>query len=210
VSPAFLEPYWYVSTYAQIIAFAAVPFSIPRVRQLVRRAPFQAGMVALLTVALAIQLTEVHQIFYAMRHRHPVMALELLLTGWCIFFAQTTQKKLLAAGAILLVWLQNYGLVEGNITLLMVGGSLATLSGLRVALPPPVARALLFFGSLSMFVYLAHVPAVYELSSRVDSETLRFLATVAVSLSLAQLLKTLTDLLLARLPRMGARLAGSG
>lgn len=207
VSPSFLEPYWYVSTYAQIIAFAAVPFSIPRVRELVRRAPFHSGMAGLLTAAVAVQLTQVHEIFYGMRHRHPVVALELLLTGWCIFFAQSRTKKLLAAGAVLLVWLQNYGLVESNITILMLGGSLAMLSGWRVTLPPFLARALLFFGSLSMFVYLAHVPAVYELSSRVDSETLRFLATVVVSLSLAQLLKTLTDWLTARVPRITA-LAG--
>jgi acyl-CoA synthetase (AMP-forming)/AMP-acid ligase II len=204
VSPSFLEPYWYVSTYAQIIAFASVPFAIPRVRELVRRAPFQSGMAGLLTAAATVQLTQVHEIFYGMRHRHPIVALELLLTGWCIFFAQSTSKKLLAAGAVLLVWLQNYGLVESNITILMLGGSLAMLSGWRVTLPPFLARALLFFGSLSMFVYLAHVPTVYELSSRVDSETLRFLATVIVSLSLAQLLKTLTDMLMARLPRIAA------
>lgn len=204
VSPSFLEPYWYVSTYAQIIAFASVPFAIPRVRELVRRAPFQSGMAGLLTAAVTVQLTQVHEIVYGMRHRHPVVALELLLTGWCIFFAQSTKKKLLAAGAVLLVWLQNYGLVESNITILMLGGSLAMLSGWRVTLPPFLARALLFFGSLSMFVYLAHVPTVYGLSSRVDSETLRFLATVIVSLSLAQLLKTLTDLLMARLPRIAA------
>jgi acyl-CoA synthetase (AMP-forming)/AMP-acid ligase II len=201
VSPGFLEPYWYVSTYVQIIAVAAVPFFIPRVQQLVRRVPFLAGIAALAAVALTVQLTDVRQIFYGLRHRHPLVALELLLIGWCMFFAQSRPKKILAATAIVLVWLQHYVFVETNITLLMVGGSLATLSGGRLKLPTSLARALLFFGSLSMFVYLAHVPAVYELSSRVDSEPLRFLATVALSLSLAQLLKTLTDLVMARLPR---------
>jgi hypothetical protein len=36
--------------------------------------------------------------------------------------------------------------------------------------PTQAARALLFFGRLSMFVYLAHVPALYGLSGFVVPE----------------------------------------
>jgi peptidoglycan/LPS O-acetylase OafA/YrhL len=118
-----------------------------------------------------------------------------------MFFAKTTQQKLVASGAILLVWLQNYGLIEANIAALMLGGSLCLLWGLQVWLPSLAARVLLFFGSLSMFVYLAHVPALYGLSRFVDSGALMFVSAIVVSLLLAQAMKKTTDLIVSRLVR---------
>jgi acyl-CoA synthetase (AMP-forming)/AMP-acid ligase II len=199
VTPDVLLPYWFVSTYVQIITLASLPFAIGAVREKVKKAPFETGAVALLAVALVIQLTEIGNIYYNVRHRNPIIGLELLLTGWCMFFATTTRKKLVATAAILLVWMQNYGLIEPNIAALMLGGSLSTLWGLSVSLPGQAARALLFFGSLSLFVYLAHVPALYGMSRFVDAGALRFLGAVVVSLVLAQALKKANDIILYRL-----------
>jgi acyl-CoA synthetase (AMP-forming)/AMP-acid ligase II len=201
VSPAFLVPYWFVSTYTQIIALVSLPFVFTPVRERVKRAPFEAGLAALLVVGLVIQLTDINDIYYNVRHRNPIIGLELLLSGWCMFFAKTTQQKLVASAAILLVWLQNYGLIEANIAALMLGGSLCLLWGLQVSLPSLAARVLLFFGSLSMFVYLAHVPALYGLSRFVDSGALMFVSAIVVSLLLAQAMKKTTDLIVSRLVR---------
>ncbi|HTV24403.1 MAG TPA: AMP-binding protein [Polyangiaceae bacterium] len=203
VTPAVLLPYWFVSTYAQIVALASLPFAVPRVRELVKRAPFEAGVVALVAVAAIIQLTAINDIFYNLRHRNPIIALELLLTGWCMFFAATTRKRWVASVAVLLVWLQNYGLIETNIAALLVGGSLCTLWGLQVSLPRPAARALLFFGSLSMFVYLAHVPALYKLSSLVEEGAPLFFTGIIVSILLALALKKSSDWVVQRFVRWG-------
>jgi peptidoglycan/LPS O-acetylase OafA/YrhL len=199
VTPDVLLPYWFVSTYVQIIALAALPFAIAPVRERVKKAPFEAGVLALLAVALLIRLTDINDIYYNIRHRNPIIGLELLLTGWCMFFATTTRKKLVATAAILLVWMQNYALIEVNIAVLMLGGALCTLWGLSVSLPGQVARALLFFGSLSMFVYLAHVPALYGVSRFADAGALRFLGAIVVSLLFAQALKKTSDLIMNRL-----------
>lgn len=201
ITPAVLVPYWFVSTYAQIVALASLPFAIPRVRETVKRAPFEAGIAALVVIGLIVQLTAINDIFYNVRHRNPIIALELLLTGWCMFFASTTRKRLVATVAIILVWLQNYGTVEANIAALLVGGSLCTLWRVNVSLPRPAARAMLFFGSLSMFVYLAHVPALYKLSALIDAGAPRFIAAIVVSLLLALALKKSSDWVMQRIVR---------
>ena len=71
VTPAVLLPYWFVSTYAQIVALASLPFAIPRVRETVKRAPFEAGIATLVAVGLVVQLTAINDIFYNVRHRNP-------------------------------------------------------------------------------------------------------------------------------------------
>jgi acyl-CoA synthetase (AMP-forming)/AMP-acid ligase II len=201
VTPDVLIPYWFVSTYTQIIALASLPFAIPAVRSKVKRAPFEAGFAALLGIGMLIQLTDINDIYYNMRHRNPIIGLELLLAGWCMFFATTTNKKIVASAALLLVWMQNYGLIETNITALMLGGSLCTLWGLRVSVPTHAARALLFFGSLSMFVYLAHVPALYGLSGFVESGAPRFVSAIVVSIIMALCLKKASDMVAYRFAR---------
>jgi peptidoglycan/LPS O-acetylase OafA/YrhL len=207
VNPLPLGPYWFVSTYVQMVVLASLPFLFGRVRARVKQAPFEAGLIALAAVALVIQLTPLHQAYYNVRHHNPVMALELLLAGWCSFFARTTRQKWVASGAILAIWLLNYGLVEASIAVLMLGGSLATLWGLSVVLPGQVARALLLFGSLSMFVYIAHVPALYGIGRWLGPGVLRLSVLIAVSLALAVIMKRASDFVLQRLVQVWGRRA---
>ncbi len=206
-TPYFIGPYWFVSTYVQIIALASLPFALPGVGAKVKAYPFEAGVAATLAVALAIQLSQVGDLFYNVRHHHPVVALELLLAGWCMFFATTTRKKLVATAVILLAWLQNYGLVEANITALMLGGSLCTLWGAAVPLPRSVARGLVLFGSLSLFVYLAHIPVVYGLSRYLEGALL-FLAVVGLTFVCALGLRTVSEVITLRGKALASYLAG--
>jgi acyl-CoA synthetase (AMP-forming)/AMP-acid ligase II len=202
VAPPHLLPYWFVSTYVQIIVLATLPFAFAPVRSLVKRMPFEAGVAATLASGLIIQLTALRDIYYNVRHHDPIIALELLLTGWCTFFARTAPQKLVATAVIILVWLQNYGLIELNIAAIMLGGSLSMLWGLRVPLPTPAARALLFFGSLSLYIYLAHVPALYGLSRYFEIGLPLFSTAVVLSLVLATALKKTSDLVVSRVIRL--------
>lgn len=201
VNPDFLLPYWYVNAYAQIVTLSCLPFVLAPVRKMVKRLPFEAGLTALIGVGIVVEMTEISDIAYYLRHRHPIVGLELLLCGWCMFFAGTMQKKLITTLAILIVWLQHYGLVEGNIAVIMLGGSLCTLWGVRVSIPKELARGLLLFGSLSMFVYLAHVPALYGLSRFFESGPLRFVTALAASLAFALVLKKASDIVVYRFVR---------
>lgn len=209
--PSFLLPYWFVSAYIQILAIAALPFGWGPLRRLAQRAPLACGLGALGGMGLLIELTQIGALEYSVRHRHPAIALELLITGWCIFFAQTHDqasskaalggglgrigqahkglRKLVVAAAIVGVWLQNYGFAEWSIAAFVLGGSLSTLGGLSLQLPGWLARALLSFGSLSLYVYLAHVPVLYEVSGALDPGPLAFGTTLALSAALALALK---------------------
>jgi len=100
---------------------------------------------------------------------------------------------------VVLVWFQNFGLVEANIAALLLGGSLATLWGLYVPVPALLARGLFLFGSLSMFVYISHVPALYGLGRWMDAGPWRLLVLVGLSLLLALILKKASDFVLGRL-----------
>jgi acyl-CoA synthetase (AMP-forming)/AMP-acid ligase II len=182
IEPEVIMPYWFVSTYVQIIALSCLPFLIPRVRARVKAAPFQAGMIAWLALGAAIECLPLHGIYYNVRHHHPLIALELLVAGWVIFFARTHSQKLLASVGLLLVWFQNFGLVEPNIAAILLGGSLSVLWGLAVALPPRAVRSLLAFGSLSLFVYIAHVPILYALARFVPAGGLCFAVLVGMSI----------------------------
>jgi hypothetical protein len=199
VRPPHIGPYWFVSTYVQIILLASLPFLIAPLRARVKRAPFEAGLGALLLVGLLIALTPLRDLYYNVRHHHPIIAFQLLIVGWCMFFAKSPRQKLLATLAIMLVWVQNFGLVEANIAALLLGGSLATLWGLYVPLPAFLARALFVFGSLSMFVYITHVAVLYGLGRWMDASLLRFVVLVALSLVLAVILKKASDFALQRL-----------
>jgi hypothetical protein len=189
IEPDAIMPYWFVSTYVQIIALACLPFLIPRVRTRVKAAPFQAGLIALLALGAAIELLPLHDIYYNVRHHHPLIALELLVAGWVIFFARTRWQKLLASTGLLLVCLHNFGMVEPNITAILLGGSLSVLWGLGVALPPRAVRSLLGFGSLSLFVYIAHVPILYGLARFVPAGGLCFAILVGMSIAGGSLLE---------------------
>ncbi len=195
VNPASIGPYWFVSTYVQIIALACLPFLLPSVRAKAKRHPFGAGVAATLALAALIQLSPIGGIHYNIRHHHPVIALELLLVGWCMYFANNTQMKLGATALVLLVWLQNFGFIEANIAVLLLCGSLCTLGGVTVSLPVRVARGLALYGSLSLFVYLAHVPVLYGLSGHIPIGPVRFAGGVVLSFVCALGLKTVSDVL---------------
>jgi acyl-CoA synthetase (AMP-forming)/AMP-acid ligase II len=199
VRPPHIGPYWFVSTYVQMILLACLPFLVGPVRARIKQAPFEAGLVALVLVSLLIRLTPLDKLYYNVRHHHPIIAFQLLVVGWCLFFAKSPRQKLVATGAVVLAWFQNFGLVEANITALLLGGSLATLWGLYVPVPALLARALFVFGSLSMFVYIAHVPALYGLGRWMDAGPLRLVVLVAISLVLALVLKKASDFVLGRL-----------
>lgn len=214
-APDFLLPYWFVSTYVQVLLLAVLPFAWKPVRKLAQRAPLALGLATLAATGLLIELTEVGALSHSVRHRHPMVAFQLLAAGWCIFVAGASTptqysdapealyaarrqavvnphkalQQLVVACAVVLVWLQNYGLVEWSIAAFLLGGSLSTLSGLRLRVPQWLARLLFAFGSLSLHVYLAHVPALYFISEYIEPGALSFAATLGLSVVLALALK---------------------
>ena len=189
-----LIPYWFVSAYVQIVVLFTLPFLVPAIRRVGARHPFEAGLLALAGVLLAGLLAGVDDIQPQLRHRHPFGALELLTTGWCIFFAGDVRRKSLMMAVAGGVWWFVWRDVNPTSTVLVLTGMAAVLWNFQVRLPSAVARWLMWVGSLTLFLYVAHVPVisiVWPLAPH--SDVLRFALVMPASICVAAILKLIYE-----------------
>ncbi|WP_395451494.1 hypothetical protein ACHMW7_13045 [Aminobacter sp. UC22_36] len=153
--------YWFVEAYAQVMLIVAGLFLLPAVRRRVTANPFTAGMGALvLTVAVkflapkvwavgAVQIFTVSDVFY------------LAAFGWCAFYAQTRQQRLLVFGAaavafpVMAYWGGNW---TGSWVKFML--QLACVAMLlyapRITVPRQVAALALPVAAAGYHIYLFH------------------------------------------------------
>ncbi|MGB3408149.1 MAG: AMP-binding protein, partial [Jannaschia sp.] len=185
-----LIPYWFVSTYAQVVVAVTLPFAVPAVRTRVGADPFVAGLLALAIGLVVIEASGVGDIAAQIRHRHPLAAIELLLLGWCACLATDTRRRVIATATTFVVWWVTWRDVSDSTTAFLVMGTLAVVWGLRVPVPNLIAAGLMWVGSLTLFVYVVHVPIISAVFRAVPGpDALRFAAVVAVSLAAAYGLK---------------------
>ena len=189
-----LIPYWFVSAYVQIIVLFTLPFLLPAIRRIGARHPFGTGLVALAIVLLAGLMAGIDDIPPQLRHRHPLAALELLTMGWCVFFAKDAGRKALMTAVAGGVWWFVWRDVSPNSTVFILTGTIAVLWNFRLDIPSVVARWLMWVGSLTLFLYVAHVPVismVWPLAPH--SDLLRFALVMPASICGAAVLKWLYD-----------------
>ncbi len=188
INPQGLTPYWFVCLYVQALILIALPFSLPAPRRWVGAAPLAAALWAIAGLAVAALLLGVSQAFGPVSVRHPFMALQLMAAGWCLYHAQSTLERFLAlavATAVALAFLS-----AGSTAPVLVTLAAAAILWLPpVRLPSSVARAAVYFGKQSMFVYLAHVVVIAVLAKLgLAQDALRLLATILLSLAAAEVM----------------------
>jgi acyl-CoA synthetase (AMP-forming)/AMP-acid ligase II len=189
-----LIPYWFVSAYTQVILLFTLPFLLPPVRRQIALYPLGSGLVVLACVLVAIYLSPVADILVQSRQRHPLAAIELVILGWCIFFARTMQQKIIMMFVTLLVWWFSWRDAPQSVNLMMLVGTAAIISGFTIKLPSQMARGLMQIGSLTLFLYILHVPVISVVSHfRLHSDVLQFSIVIGVSLAAAVAFKTLYD-----------------
>jgi peptidoglycan/LPS O-acetylase OafA/YrhL len=201
IEPHGMTPYWYVSTYVQIILIATLPFVLSGLRRTIAAHPLAAGCSALIGCAVVMQVAGLEEIVVSLRHHHPVPALQLLLMGWCAFFAVSSAQRGLISLLILGIWWICWGDAPTGITLWALIGAGAVVWGLRGHLPRGVARGLMRIGSLTLYLYLLHVPVMVLVLPRMpDSpEALGLAAVIGLTLIMAALSKVIYDWTVARL-----------
>lgn len=191
ISPKELTPYWFVCAYVQIVLLFTLPFLSPQVRAFFARSPFAAGLSSLAVVVLLAWLLQLDEVNFSSRHRHPVAALELFILGWCIYFARQFAQKLMMSAIIGTVYVTHWSDLPNVIAVVILTGATAPLWSLRLPATSWIARRLMQFGSLTMFVYLAHAPMISFVTRQMDLPELpRFLAVLALSTLVAFVLKT--------------------
>lgn len=178
-----LTPYWFVSTYTQLIVLFTVPFLVPPVRTWCRREPFAAGLLCVALLAGITQIAGLDAWDAHARHRYPLAAGGLLGIGWCAWFAKDTMQKGLVTVALVGLWAVNWSdLTLLPAAFLLVGGG-GLIWSLSIPVPSAVAQAVMRIGSLSLFIYLVHPVAISVVSNMVSSaEGVRLAAVVALSL----------------------------
>lgn len=201
-----LVPYWFVSAYTQVILLFSLPFLLPPVRHRIARQPFLAGLVVLAAVVVSIHFSTVAEIPPDIRQRNPLAAIELVLLGWCIFFARGATQQAMMTLVTLCVWMVTWRDANHSVSVILLGGALAIIWGLWINLPAGLARGLMKIGSLTLFLYIAH-PAVVSLVMHfgLRSELLRFVIVTVVSIVVAMAIKAIYDWTDAALSRVLAR-----
>lgn len=193
-----LIPYWFVSAYVQVIVGITLVFVVPALRRQIAHAPFAAGFAALTVIVLAIPVFGIADLEPQIRHRHPLAAAELVLLGWCVFFARTMRNKVIMTAVALIVWGLTWRDAGLSVTLLMLLGTGAVIWGLGLPIPRRAARAVMQVGSLTLFLYLVHVPVIAVLARVLPGpDPLRFSAVMGASLIAAYALKVVYDWLVA-------------
>lgn len=201
INPHGMMPYWYVSTYFQIILIATLPFTLRALRRTIAKYPLMSACVALIGSVIVIHLVGLEKIPYSQRHYNPVAAFQLLLMGWCAFFASNSGQKVFVSLLIVGVWWKCWGDAQTEVSAIAMIGVGAIVWRLRVQLFRWMARGLMWTGSLTLYLYLLHVPIIalvlpYMLGF---PELLRLTLVIALTLIMAALSKIVYDRTAARL-----------
>jgi acyl-coenzyme A synthetase/AMP-(fatty) acid ligase len=200
-----IEPYWFISAYAQLIVFFTLMFAI-LLRTNFARKPFQIG-IALLLIGVVFWVIGYFWINkFDVTMRNPLVLFHLLPLGWMIYYARSNKEKTIATLTVCLVsvFLWSYSL-NYMLSMLLALSAIIWLKGIR--LPTKVARALKIVGASSIYIYLAHVVPVHIFRHSLNMEAhagkipvflLSLLASIAIGV--------LVHLALNRIVRLRSRL----
>jgi acyl-CoA synthetase (AMP-forming)/AMP-acid ligase II/peptidoglycan/LPS O-acetylase OafA/YrhL len=170
-----LMTFWFVEAYAQILVLMAALFAIPQLRRAVQLRPFASGLLGL-GLALALRpLADLAFDLGEMRYFFTPRILYVPLIGWCLYFADTTRRRLVMS-AVVVTLVTGLMLAEGNahITIVWVR-ALCLLAGAglllwvpRLYLPRALLKPLGVVAAASFSIYLFHTLPYYAWLSDVD------------------------------------------
>jgi acyl-CoA synthetase (AMP-forming)/AMP-acid ligase II len=207
INPHGITPYWFVCLYCQALIVFALPFAVPAVRRWVGKRPLAAGLLAIAGLGGAALSVGLPQELGPIGLRHPLLALQLVAVGWCGYHARSVAEKALVTVVAVVVAL-TFRSAGPTVPVLVVGATATMLWIGSVPAPAGLARAIMYFGKQSMFVYLAHVVVIAVLAKLGMAPTAALLvAVVAISLVAAEMMSRgmrLTRLTLHG-PRAGAQ-----
>lgn len=153
--------FWFVEAYAQLCLVTAAAFSVPAVREAVKRQPFVTAF-ALLMAAFALRYAV--PLVYDIGGRKMFLltyVLWLPLMGWCAYFAGTLRQKLLlilAAGVLCPLAAYTGGNWQGSWILYMLQFAVvALLLGVpEMRLPRLSVPPIMLISAASYHIYLFH------------------------------------------------------
>lgn len=207
VEPAMAFPYWFVSAYAQIIIAVGLAFAIPGVAGAFNAWPKTSAYVGLAVTVVLMRVTGMQDLEFGDRSHSPIAALELLMVGWCIAVSEEVREKVLASVVVTAIFLLDWPDLNGATSAWLYIGTAVIIWFRTVRLPRSMARGLLKFSSLSLYIDLLHVPAIYFVFYFFDNAVAAFVLaltlSVAGSLVASRLERAIIPRVLFRLPTLG-------
>jgi hypothetical protein len=201
-----LEPYWFVSLYAQIIAVVALASLFPGVGRRLAAGPWPLLTLvfwALMTTHILLEVLDLRGLSYLQfgdtRTRGLLECLPIFLLGWMLQAAANPRQWATAALASS-VWLASSAHVLPPDRLVIFGSAILLLlwkSDLSV--PRAWARAASRLASTTMWVYLLHVPIITVLWNLPLPQPARLTIALVTSFGLSVAAKTVFDRLSDRL-----------
>lgn len=153
IAPDYPGGAWFVNVYLQIAIVLIVAFSIPRVRNLFEKNPFEASYgfaaAAVAMMLISEQLADFHDLY----RRIPHLLLWIYATGMAAHHASTLKKKLAVAGLFLVAWVYFSNGLEIQLFPIAVFALLFVPS---VRAPRWSIPAIRNIAAASLLIYLSH------------------------------------------------------
>ncbi|MBI2255250.1 MAG: AMP-binding protein [Proteobacteria bacterium] len=186
-----LITFWFVEAYAQILVLTAALFTWGRLRRAALRRPFATGLLGLALAVASRPLADHFLDLGEMRYFFTPRILYVPLLGWCLYFADTPQRKAIMSVVVPAVVI---GLMAGEGTLgftivwvralLLLLGAALLLWSTRLYLPSVLAKPLTVFAAASFSIYLFHTLPYFAWLSDFDLPT-RWRAPIYIALGLS-------------------------
>lgn len=192
-SSTFLEPFWFIEVFFQVMILMAVFFSIPPLRNAVAARPLGWG------VGAVAGLGALHVASNQSGFPLPPIALwsGIVALGWCIHFAQSNRDRvLLSLSALALPWLVPRGAAVGVVLVILIWLPRARL------VFEPLKELVGRVGAASFQIYILHAVVLTLLGTISGVRGSWIFPTLGIPLSL------IAGVLFSRLPAWRAWLPG--
>ena len=160
--------YWYIQVLVQLLLILVILFSIEPVLNFAKSEPFKFGLVMLAVslVAFLMLLGLLPSDFNV--HRLPALPMWYFAIGWCIYFADTSFKRvvighILAFFAVVYFFLLYRAELSLAQPLLIMVFGLLLITQAKIVVLKPINTLCYMLASSSLFVYLVHMPIIQNL-----------------------------------------------
>jgi acyl-CoA synthetase (AMP-forming)/AMP-acid ligase II len=161
--------YWFVEAYAVIVSSVILCFSIPVLRRALTRHPFEIGIailpasVLLLLLGRMVWLSPWHACYEGDCNPFPEVAFWASI-GWCLYFANTTFRKILVLGlaALIINGIRYWSSMPLDATVLFFVVAFALITWkIELRVPRSVSSIFSFIAVNSYTIYLVHLIPMY-------------------------------------------------
>ncbi len=187
----FLLPYWFVSAYAQVIVLFSLMFLLGSVRRTIAKHPFLFGVGLLLFLSIVLGLSPAGELSFRTQIRYTLGTLQLFTIGWCIATANGPIQKAIASTMVVLSYLILWRDADPSVMLFLTAAPILVIWSPRISLPKPISQALLILGTLTLYIYIAHVPVLLVAQHFIKHPVLLFCATMPISVGAAMVMRGL-------------------